>query len=77
MVDGPYTHHNGVAQVFAGDGGGTVFVWTADLLPEEAAPGTAEAMQQGVAAVKRTLEAAVSARTQRRRGTGRRRTGCL
>src|SRR3954452_2650177 len=28
IVDGPYTHHNGAAQVFADGGGPTRFVWT-------------------------------------------------
>jgi hypothetical protein len=54
--EGPYSHHNGVAQIFA-DGDGTRFVWTADLLPEEAAAPTADAMGHGVEVVKQTLEA--------------------
>lgn len=53
--EGPYSHHNGVAQVLA-DGDGTRFVWTADLLPEESATPTAEAMGRGVEVVKQTLE---------------------
>ena len=57
VVDGPYTHHNGVAQVFAESDGRTRFVWTADLLPNEAAASTAEAMQLGTEVAKRTLEA--------------------
>jgi carbon monoxide dehydrogenase subunit G len=55
VVDGPYTHHNGAAQVFA-EGDGTRFVWTADLLPNEAAPPTAEMMERGVDVLKRTQE---------------------
>jgi Polyketide cyclase / dehydrase and lipid transport len=58
IVDGPYTHHNGVAQVSAAADGGTLFTWTADLLPDEAAPRTAEMMDFGLEAIKRTLEAA-------------------
>jgi hypothetical protein len=57
VVDGPYTHHNGATQVFAAEGGRARFVWTADLLPDELAGPTGEAMQQGTEAVKRTLEA--------------------
>jgi hypothetical protein len=57
IVDGPYTHHHGVAQVLARDGGGTVFAWTTDLLPDEAAPQTAAMMDEGLSAIKRTLEA--------------------
>lgn len=56
VVDGPYTHHNGVAQVFA-EGDGTRFVWTADLLPNEAASPTAEMMERGIDVLKQTQEA--------------------
>jgi len=56
IVDGPYSHHNGVAEVFAGEDGGTRFVWTADLLPDEAADGTSQMMGLGIEAVKRTME---------------------
>jgi uncharacterized protein YndB with AHSA1/START domain len=57
IVDGPYTHHNGAAQVFANEDGTTRFVWTADLLPNEAAEITAELMGRGIDTVKKTLEA--------------------
>jgi hypothetical protein len=57
IVDGPYTHHNGVARVSPGEDGGTVFDWTTDLLPDEAAPQTAAMMEHGLDAIKRTLEA--------------------
>jgi hypothetical protein len=57
IVDGPYSHHNGVAQVRADAGGGTLFVWTSDVLPDETAPETARMMDAGLAAIKRTLEA--------------------
>jgi hypothetical protein len=60
IVDGPYTHHNGVARISGAAGGGTVFTWTADLLPDDAAPPTAEMMDLGLEAVKRTLEAAAA-----------------
>jgi hypothetical protein len=56
IVDGPYAHHNGVAQIFDDNDGGTVFAWTSDILPDEAAPRTAEMMDAGLAAIKRTLE---------------------
>jgi hypothetical protein len=56
IVEGPYTHHNGVARVADDGNGGTVFEWTADLLPDEAAPRTSEMMEAGIEAVKRTLE---------------------
>jgi hypothetical protein len=57
IVDGPYSHHNGVAQVFAEDGG-TRFVWSADLLPDAAAATTAEMMERGIQTAKETLERA-------------------
>jgi hypothetical protein len=60
VVDGPYTHHNGVAQVDATNNGTTLFTWTADLLPDAAAGPTAEAMQVGIETVKRTLERAAA-----------------
>jgi uncharacterized protein YndB with AHSA1/START domain len=57
IVDGPYTHHNGVAQVLH-DGEGSRFVWTADVLPNEFAELTGEMMERGIDVVKETLEAA-------------------
>jgi carbon monoxide dehydrogenase subunit G len=57
VVDGPYSHHNGAAQVHA-EGAGTRFVWTADLLPDSRAAATGEAMEVGLRTIKRTLEAA-------------------
>lgn len=59
IIDGPYTHHNGAAQVSEHLGGGVRFVWVADLLPNELAEPTRELMEQGIDAVKRTLEGAV------------------
>jgi hypothetical protein len=61
IVGGPYTHHNGAAQVLLDADGSTRFVWTADLLPDTAAERTKEMMERGTAAVRRTLEAARSA----------------
>jgi uncharacterized protein YndB with AHSA1/START domain len=57
IVDGPYTHHNGAAQVIANDDGTTRFVWIADLLPDEIAEMTGEMMERGVENVKQALEA--------------------
>lgn len=56
VVGGPYTHHNGSAQILTAPDGQTRFVWIADLLPDAAAAPTAEAMRQGLAAIKETLE---------------------
>jgi hypothetical protein len=38
------------------DDAGTLFVWIADLLPDEAAGRTADLMERGINTVKRTLE---------------------
>ena len=56
VVGGAMTHHNASAQVFADGTGGTRFVWIADLLPDEMAPGVAAMMDEALAAITRTLE---------------------
>jgi hypothetical protein len=55
IVDGPYAHHNGAAQVLV-EGDGARFVWVADLLPDELAERTSAMMERGTAVVKQTLE---------------------
>jgi hypothetical protein len=57
IVDGPYTHHNGSAQVLADGNHAARFVWVADLLPDALAAPTAEMMERGTRVVKQTLEA--------------------
>ena len=57
ILDGPFTHHNGAAQV-SDEGGRTRFEWTTDLLPDELHDGIAAAMERGLAAIKETLESA-------------------
>ncbi len=59
IVDGPYTHHNGSAQVF-GSADGVRFVWITDLLPDDLAPRTEAMMEQGLVAVKGKLESVSS-----------------
>ena len=61
IVDGPYTHHNGAAQVLDRGGGRTRFVWVTDILPHELAERTTEMMERGLAVIKQTLEAGVRA----------------
>jgi hypothetical protein len=56
IVDGPYTHHNGSAQIFCDCDRRTWFVWVTDVSPDELAPRTAEMMERGLAAIKATLE---------------------
>ena len=58
VVDGPFTHHNASAQVFAEGEHGTRFVWIADLLPDELETRIAPLMEQGTRAIKQTLESA-------------------
>jgi carbon monoxide dehydrogenase subunit G len=53
---GRLTHHNASAQVFATSDGHTRFVWIADLLPDELEPAIAGMIEQGLKAVKATLE---------------------
>jgi uncharacterized protein YndB with AHSA1/START domain len=58
IVDGPYQHHQGAAQVLT-EGDGSRFVWTADLLGEdEVVKVTEQSMETGVGVVKKTLEVA-------------------
>jgi carbon monoxide dehydrogenase subunit G len=51
------THHNASMQIFA-DGDGTRAVWIADLLPNEIAPAIGAMIEQGLGAMKKTLERA-------------------
>jgi uncharacterized protein YndB with AHSA1/START domain len=62
IVDGPYAHHNGAAQVIANEDGTSQFVWVADLLPNEMAEMTGEMMERGVETVKQSLEASAKSR---------------
>jgi hypothetical protein len=59
---GALIHHNGSAQVATDAGGRTTVVWIADLLPDEAAEPIAAMMEQGMAVMKRTLDALVERR---------------
>jgi len=49
------THHNASMQIFA-DGDGARAVWIADLLPNEVAPAIGAMIEQGMGAMKKTLE---------------------
>jgi hypothetical protein len=62
IIDGPYTHHNGSAQVFDAEGERTRFVWIADLLPNDLAARTAQLMEQGTNAITKTLESTAAPR---------------
>jgi carbon monoxide dehydrogenase subunit G len=54
---GPLTHYNAAVQVFA-DGAGSRVVWTADFLPDQAADVVGPMIDQGMAAMKKTLDQA-------------------
>ena len=56
IVGQQFHHYNGAAQVFDDDDGAR-FVWTADLLPDEAAADVDTMMTAGIVAIKKTLEA--------------------
>ena len=53
---GRLSHYNASAQVFTEGTEKTRFVWIADLMPNEMAPTIAGMIEQGLGAVKRTLE---------------------
>jgi carbon monoxide dehydrogenase subunit G len=55
-VGGKLTHHNASAQVIEAPGGKSEVVWIADLLPNEMAPAITGMIEEGLAAMKRTLE---------------------
>jgi Polyketide cyclase / dehydrase and lipid transport len=57
-AEGPLglTHHNASFEVQAGPDGRTLLVWVTDLLPDEAAPAVEGMMDQGVIAMRRTLD---------------------
>ena len=57
-VGGRLTHHNASLQVFAHGGDGARVVWIADLLPNELAGYVTGMIEQGMAAMKQTLESA-------------------
>jgi carbon monoxide dehydrogenase subunit G len=59
-VGGRMTHHNASAQVFVDGAEHSRVVWIADLLPHELAPAVAGMIEQGLAAMKQTLEKAAS-----------------
>jgi hypothetical protein len=55
-------HHNASLQVFADGDARARVVWIADLLPNETAPVIRGMIEQGMAAMKATLERSASAR---------------
>ncbi len=55
-VGGRLSHHNAAAQVFDEAGGGCLFVWTTDLLPDEMVPAIDAMMTRGAGVMKEALE---------------------
>jgi carbon monoxide dehydrogenase subunit G len=55
-VGGQLSHHNASAQVFGEGAHGSRLVWIADLLPDSMAPAIAGMIEQGLGAMKRTVE---------------------
>ncbi|MCI0746171.1 MAG: SRPBCC family protein [Verrucomicrobia subdivision 3 bacterium] len=61
VVDEPFRHYNGAAQVFSEGPAGCRFVWVADLLPNELADHVAGMMEQGLSVIKATMEKSAAA----------------
>jgi hypothetical protein len=57
-VGGRLSHHNASVQVFDEGPGRCRLVWIADLLPNELKPAIEAMVDQGMAAIRRTLESA-------------------
>jgi carbon monoxide dehydrogenase subunit G len=57
IVGGQFLHYNGTAQIFPEGAGVSRFVWTADLLPNDLAGAVAGMMEEGIAVIKKTMEA--------------------
>jgi hypothetical protein len=49
-------HYNGAVQVFPREAGGSRVIWTADVLPDEAAPAIDAMMKEGAKAMSVALE---------------------
>ena len=56
VVGGRLSHHNASMQIVADGATRTRVIWIADLLPNEFAPVIAGMIDQGLAAMKKTLE---------------------
>jgi hypothetical protein len=58
IVGQAFHHYNGAAQILENSKGGVRVVWITDLLPDSLAGQIDTAMTNGIAAMKKTLEAA-------------------
>ncbi len=62
VVDAPFQHYNGSAQVFNEGPAVCRFVWIADLLPNDLAEYVAGMMEQGLGVIKATMEKSAASR---------------
>lgn len=58
IVDDPFVHYNGAAQVTPLNDGACRVTWLSDLLPNELEPTVTAMIEAGIAAIKRAQEAA-------------------
>jgi activator of HSP90 ATPase len=58
ILDWPYKHHNGAAQIIPDGEDRVRLVWISDLLPDDLASRTAALMERGLDVIKQTLEQA-------------------
>lgn len=61
VVGQQFRHYNGAAWVEADPKGGSRFIWTVDLLPNEMASQVEQMMTTGIAVVRQTMETAKAA----------------
>lgn len=69
VVGAPFDHHNGAATVAADGEGRCRFEWQADVLPDVLAGDLEPMMREGLAAIKRHLEAGADSRASTRLST--------
>lgn len=62
IVDKPFVHYNGAAQVVALPDRTCRFIWISDVLPNELEPSIAAMIEAGIADIKKTQESAHQAR---------------
>jgi Polyketide cyclase / dehydrase and lipid transport len=56
VIESDFVHHSASMQIIAIDGRTCRFVWTTDVLPNEAAEGIRSLMEAGTQALKQSLE---------------------
>jgi carbon monoxide dehydrogenase subunit G len=61
VVGQQFRHYNGAAWVESDPKGGSRFIWTVDLLPNEMASQVEQMMTTGIAVVRETMETAAKA----------------